>query len=45
MSNAAPRGDDEELNVKTTNGGVNIAMPNNYSVHLETSVSEPGSSA
>jgi len=34
---AGARWDGEELNVKTTNGGVNIAMPNNYSAHLETS--------
>ena len=34
---AGVRWDGEELNVKTTNGGVNIAMPNNYSAHLETS--------
>ena len=25
----------EELNVKTTNGGVNIETPNNYSAHLK----------
>jgi len=34
---AGVRWDGDELNVKTTNGGVNIAMPNNYSAHLETS--------
>src|SRR5437899_12676310 len=34
---AGARWDGEELNVKTTNGGVNINMPNNYSAHLETS--------
>ena len=34
---AGARWEGEELNVKTTNGGVNIAMPNNYSAHLETS--------
>ena len=34
---AGVRWDGEELNVKTTNGGVNINMPNNYSAHLETS--------
>ncbi len=34
---AGARWDGEELNVKTTNGGVNIAMPNNYSAHLEAS--------
>src|SRR2546430_4505707 len=27
----------EELNVRTTNGGVNLVMPDNYSAHLETS--------
>src|SRR5207253_7376439 len=27
----------EELNVKTTNGGVNIETPNNYSAHLKRS--------
>ncbi|HYW74795.1 MAG TPA: DUF4097 family beta strand repeat-containing protein [Pyrinomonadaceae bacterium] len=27
----------EMLNVKTTNGGVNLVMPENYSAHIETS--------
>ena len=27
----------EMLNVKTTNGGVNLVMPDNYSAHIETS--------
>jgi DUF4097 and DUF4098 domain-containing protein YvlB len=31
------RWDGEMLDVTTTNGGVNIAMPDNYSAHLETS--------
>jgi DUF4097 and DUF4098 domain-containing protein YvlB len=31
------RWDGEELNVSTTNGGVNLVVPNNYSAHLETS--------
>lgn len=26
----------EELNVRTTNGGVNLSVPENYSAHLET---------
>ncbi len=30
------RWDGEELDVKTTNGGVSMAMPENYSAHLET---------
>jgi len=30
------RWDGEMLNVTTTNGGVNIQMPDNYSAHLET---------
>src|ERR1043165_6155340 len=34
---AGPRWDGEELNVRTTNGGVNLLMPDNYSAHLETS--------
>jgi DUF4097 and DUF4098 domain-containing protein YvlB len=34
---AGPRWDGEELNVRTTNGGVNLVMPDNYSAHLETS--------
>lgn len=33
---AGSRWDGEELNVTTTNGGVNLLMPNNYSAHLET---------
>ena len=33
---AGARWDGEMLNVTTTNGGVNIAMPDNYSAHLET---------
>lgn len=31
------RWDGEALNVRTTNGGVNLIMPENYSAHLETS--------
>ena len=42
---AGARWNGEELNVKTTNVGANIGTPNNYSVHLETSISEPESSA
>ena len=42
---ASARWDGEELNVRTTNGGANIGTPNNYSVHLETSISEPESNA
>lgn len=34
---AGLRWDGEELNVRTTNGGVNLVMPDNYSAHLETS--------
>jgi len=30
------RWDGEELNVQTTNGGVNLVMPENYSAHLKT---------
>lgn len=30
------RWEGEALNVKTTNGGVNLVMPDNYSAHLET---------
>jgi len=30
------RWEGETLNVKTTNGGVNLVMPENYSAHLET---------
>jgi len=30
------RWDGEELDVKTTNGGVNLMVPDNYSAHLET---------
>ena len=33
---AGTRWEGEMLNVTTTNGGVNIAMPDNYSAHLET---------
>ena len=33
---AGARWEGEMLNVTTTNGGVNIAMPDNYSAHLET---------
>jgi len=33
---AGARWDGEELNVRTTNGGVNLVMPDNYSAHLET---------
>ena len=33
---AGSRWEGEELNVNTTNGGVNLAMPDNYSAHLET---------
>jgi len=28
--------DGEELDVKTTNGGINMSVPENYSAHLET---------
>jgi len=42
---ASARWDGEELNVRTTNVGANIGTPNNYSVHLETSISEPESNA
>jgi DUF4097 and DUF4098 domain-containing protein YvlB len=31
------RWDGEELNVRTTNGGVNLSVPESYSAHLETS--------
>lgn len=31
------RWDGETLDVRTTNGGVNLVMPDNYSAHLETS--------
>lgn len=34
---AGSRWEGEELNVRTTNGGVNLVMPDNYSAHLETS--------
>jgi DUF4097 and DUF4098 domain-containing protein YvlB len=34
---AGTRWEGEELNVRTTNGGVNLVMPDNYSAHLETS--------
>ena len=30
------RWDGEELDVKTTNGGVSLSVPENYSAHLET---------
>jgi Putative adhesin len=33
---SGPRWDGETLDVRTTNGGVNLVMPNNYSAHLET---------
>jgi DUF4097 and DUF4098 domain-containing protein YvlB len=33
---AGTRWDGEMLNVTTTNGGVNLVMPDNYSAHLET---------
>jgi hypothetical protein len=33
---AGTRWDGEALDVKTTNGGVNLIMPDNYSAHLET---------
>jgi len=33
---AGDRWDGEELNVKTTNGGISMSMPENYSAHLET---------
>jgi hypothetical protein len=33
---AGARWDGEELNVRTTNGGVHLAMPDNYSAHLDT---------
>lgn len=31
------RWDGQELNVRTSNGGVNLLIPDNYSAHLETS--------
>ena len=34
---AGLRWEGEMLNVKTTNGGVNLMMPDNYSAHVETS--------
>jgi DUF4097 and DUF4098 domain-containing protein YvlB len=34
---AGDRWDGEELDVKTTNGGIDMSMPENYSAHLETS--------
>ena len=34
---AGPSWDGEMLNVTTTNGGVNLVMPDNYSAHIETS--------
>ena len=33
---AGDRWDGEELDVKTTNGGISMSMPENYSAHLET---------
>ena len=33
---AGDRWDGEELDVETTNGGVNMTLPENYSAHLET---------
>ena len=33
---AGTRWEGESLNVKTTNGGVNLVLPANYSAHLET---------
>ncbi len=43
---AGARWDGEELNVKTTNGDVNIETPNNNSrPTLKISISEPGSNA
>jgi DUF4097 and DUF4098 domain-containing protein YvlB len=33
---AGDRWEGEELDVKTTNGGVNMSVPENYSAHLET---------
>jgi len=42
---ASARWNGEELNIRTTNVGANIGTPNNYSVHLETSISEPESNA
>jgi DUF4097 and DUF4098 domain-containing protein YvlB len=33
---AGARWEGETLDVRTTNGGVNLVMPNNYSAHLET---------
>lgn len=34
---AGARWEGEMLNVTTTNGGVNLSMPDNYSAHIETS--------
>ena len=34
---AGPSWEGEMLNVTTTNGGVNLVMPDNYSAHIETS--------
>jgi DUF4097 and DUF4098 domain-containing protein YvlB len=34
---AGARWEGEMLNVKTTNGGVNLVLPDNYSAHIETS--------
>ena len=34
---AGPSWEGEMLNVTTTNGGVNLVMPANYSAHIETS--------
>ena len=36
------RWDGEALDLKTTNGGVNLVMPENYSAHLETSTVNGG---
>ena len=34
---SGPSWEGEMLNVTTTNGGVNLVMPDNYSAHIETS--------
>src|SRR5207245_11456966 len=36
-SSDLPSWEGEMLNVTTTNGGVNLVMPDNYSAHIETS--------
>ena len=36
------RWDGETLDVRTTNGGVNVTIPENYSAHLETSTVNGG---